>query len=63
VSRVVITATGTAAGPRVLAGACPVCRRPLLLTHAGYTDADDAEYVDLGAISLAQALHARQCTG
>ncbi len=58
-----ITASGTSSGPRVVAGDCPVCRRPLILDHAGHRGDDGAEYVDLVAIVVAQQLHAGQCTG
>ena len=61
-SRVVITPTGTAVGPRVRVDGCPRCTRALRLDFAG-TAIEGKECVDLDAVAFAQRLHLAQCTG
>lgn len=61
-SRIVLTATGTATGPKVRVDGCPRCRRPLHLDHAGAVQ-EDGEYVDLDAVAFAQYLHLATCRG
>lgn len=61
-SRVLVTMTSSAAGPRVQVSGCPRCRRPMQLDNAGLID-EDGEYVDLGMVTFAQQLHLGQCRG
>lgn len=61
-SRVVITPTGTIAGPLVWINSCPRCTRPMRLDHTG-TVTDGEEYVDLDAVAFAQRLHLATCVG
>lgn len=61
-SRVVITPSGTTAGPLVQVNGCPRCRRLIRLDHAGSV-VDGDEYVDLDAVAFAQRLHLATCAG
>lgn len=59
---VVITESGTAAGPTVRVDSCPHCRRPLHLAYTSFVD-EEGEVVDLGAVAFAQSLHYANCRG
>ena len=63
-SRVIISPGQTAtAAPRVRVDGCPRCGRPIQLNHIVTTEDDGDQYVDLGAVAFAQALHLANCPG